>query len=154
MPSLLLAQSVSGVILLPPSEDNEMRHMKQVQSSVQSTYQQSKQGCPKKFDRTKEIEAAAEDAMATPIQTDGNDNTHLVYMSIIDSKGLVCSNQTGMFPRISNRGMKYLCIFYTCDANFIKSVPIKSREKRNYSAHTKKSTTSANNEVSNQNYTS
>ena len=68
--------------------------------------------------------------MATPIQASNNDNTHLVYMSTIDSKGLICSNQTGMFPRTSNRGMKYVCMFYIYNANYIKSVPIKSREKK------------------------
>ena len=110
-----------------------MGHMKQVQSGVQSTHQQSKQGRPKKSNRQKEIEAAAEDAMATPIQTDGNDDTHLVYMSTIDSKGLICSDQTGMLPRISNRGMKYLCIFYIYDANISnqsKGVPRNSTEQK------------------------
>ncbi len=35
-----------------------------------------------------------------------------------------------MFPQISNKGMKYVCIFYIYDANYIKSIPIKSREKK------------------------
>ena len=108
----------------------EMGHMKQIQSGVRSTNKKSNRGRPKKGEREQEIEAAAEDAMATPSQVHGNIDTHLVFMSTADSKGLVCSDQTGMFPRISNKGMKYLCIFYIYDANYIKSVPIKSREKK------------------------
>ena len=50
-------------------------------------------------------------------------------MSTVDSEGFICSDQTGMFPRISNRGMKYVCIFYIYDSNYIKSVPLKSRKK-------------------------
>ena len=68
--------------------------------------------------------------MATPIQAAGNEITHLVCMTTVDVKGLLASDQTGMFPLISSRGMKYVCIFYIYDANFIKSVPIKSREKK------------------------
>ena len=108
----------------------EMGHMKQIQSGVRSTRFKSKRGRPKHTDRDEEIEAAAEDAMATPTQATNNDDTHVVFMTTADSKGLVCSDQTGMFPRISKRGMKYVCIFYIYDANFIKSVPIKSREKK------------------------
>ena len=108
----------------------EMGHMKQGQSGVRSTRTNSKRGRPKFDDRDKEINAAAEDAMAIPVQEANNVDTHHVFMSTADSKGLVCSDQTGMFPRISKRGMKYVCIFYIYDANFIKSVPIKSREKK------------------------
>lgn len=104
--------------------------MKQIQSGVRSTHKKSNRGRPKRDERQKEIQAAAEDAIATPIQAEKNGDTHFVYMSNVDSKGLVCSDQTGMFPRIINRGMKYVCIFYIYDANFIKSVPIKSREKK------------------------
>lgn len=107
-----------------------MGHMKQVQSGVCSKRTKSKRGYPKLSDGAKEINAAAEDAMATSIQEANNEDTHYVFMTTADSKGLVCNDQTGMFPRISNRGMKYVCIFYIYDANFIKSLPIKSREKK------------------------
>ena len=108
----------------------EMGHMKQLQSGVRSTHKKSNRGRPKKDDRHQEVQSAAEDAMATPLQTARNAATDQVFMSTTDSKGLVCSDQTGMFPRISNRGMKYVCIFYIYDANYIKSIPIKSREKK------------------------
>ena len=44
-------------------------------------------------------------------------------------EGYIASNQTGKFPVTSTRGMNYLCIFYIHDSNFIKSIPIKSRQK-------------------------
>jgi hypothetical protein len=50
-------------------------------------------------------------------------------MTIIKISGMVFSNQSGRFPITFNRGNKYIIIFYIYDANFIKSVPIKSRSK-------------------------
>jgi len=70
----------------------EMGHMKQVQSGKLSTHKKSNRGRPKKNEREAEVEAAAEDAMATPIQTADNADTHFVYMSTVDSKGLICSD--------------------------------------------------------------
>ncbi len=55
--------------------------------------------------------------------------THFVFMTIIEISGMLFSNQPGRFPITSNRGNKYIVIFYIDDANFIKSVPIKSRSK-------------------------
>ena len=43
--------------------------------------------------------------------------------------GWIASDQTGAFPRVSNRGNKYICVFYIFDANFIKGIPIKSRHR-------------------------
>ncbi len=50
-------------------------------------------------------------------------------MTIIKISGTVFSNQSGRFPITSNRGNKYIVIFYIYNANFVKSVPIKSRSK-------------------------
>ena len=44
----------------------EMGHMKQIQSGVRSTRKNSNQGRPKKSERQREIDAAADDGMATP----------------------------------------------------------------------------------------
>ena len=41
----------------------------------------------------------------------------------------IASNQTGAFPRVSNRGNKYICVFYVYESNFIKGIAIKSRHK-------------------------
>ena len=50
-------------------------------------------------------------------------------MTTTRPEGYVASDQTGRFPQTSTRGMKYVCIFYIHDGNFIMGVPIKSRQK-------------------------
>ena len=50
-------------------------------------------------------------------------------MSIQRPEGFIASDQTGNFPRMSNRGMKYICVFYMQNPNCIKGIPIKSRKK-------------------------
>ena len=107
----------------------EMGHMKQTQKGVRSTHNTSNRGRPKKTQLENERTVAAEEAMQVPTQVEHNATTNAVYMSTMDSDGFICSDQTGMFPRISTRGMKYICIFYIYDSNFIKSVALKSRKK-------------------------
>ena len=63
-------------------------------------------------------------------QESNNDKTHLVYMSVEQVEGYVASHQTGKFPRTSYRYMKYICIFYIHDHNFIKGISLKSRKKQ------------------------
>jgi hypothetical protein len=105
----------------------EMGHMKQIQKGVRSTTTKSKRGRPAKNVTARE--AANQDAIAEPMQAPGNENTNLVFMTTQKAEGFIASDQTGMLPRTSNRGMKYICIFYLFDPNFIKGVPIKSRKK-------------------------
>jgi hypothetical protein len=50
-------------------------------------------------------------------------------MTIIKISSMLFSNQLVWFPITSNRGNKYIVIFYIYIANFVKSVPIKSRSK-------------------------
>ena len=50
-------------------------------------------------------------------------------MSVERVEGYVASDKTGKFPRTSNRGMKYICVFYIHDTNFIKGIPLKSSRK-------------------------
>ncbi len=50
-------------------------------------------------------------------------------MTIVEIIGMLFSNQLGRFPITYNRGNKYVAIFYVYDANFVKSVPIKSQSK-------------------------
>ncbi len=47
-------------------------------------------------------------------------------MTMIKISCMLFSNQLGRFPITSNRGNKYVVIFYIYDANFVKSIPIKS----------------------------
>ena len=53
----------------------------------------------------------------------------MVYMTTVKAEGIIASDQTGMFARTSNRGNKYICIFYGYDTNFVKGTPIKSRKR-------------------------
>jgi hypothetical protein len=55
--------------------------------------------------------------------------TPFVFVTIIKISGMLFGNQLGWFPITSNRGNKYVVIFYIYDANFVKSVPIKSQSK-------------------------
>ena len=107
----------------------ECGHMRQIQQGTRSTTTKSNRGRPSKTAREEEIQAAAEDAMSTPAQEPRNEKTHIVFMTTVEKEGLVASDQTGAFPQISNRGNRYMCIFYIYDCNHIKGVPIKSRKK-------------------------
>ena len=48
-------------------------------------------------------------------------------MTAKPANGFICSDHTGAYPRTSNKGNKYICVFYVYDANRILGVPIKSR---------------------------
>ena len=63
-----------------------------------------------------------EEATSVPTQYLNNKKMHLVYMSVEQVEGYVASDQTGKFPITSNRGMKYICVFYIHDSNFIKGM--------------------------------
>ncbi len=69
------------------------------------------------------------DTMKPLPQEPFNTHMHFVFMTIIKISGMLFSNQLGQFPITSNRGNKYVFIFYIYNANFVKSVPIKSRSK-------------------------
>ena len=47
----------------------------------------------------------------TPLQEPNNEKTNEVYIALEDIDGKIYSDQTGKFPRTSNRGMKYVMIF-------------------------------------------
>ena len=70
------------------------------------------------------------DAMTVPIQEPSNKKTNLVFMTVMLADGMIASNQTGAFPRVSNRGKRYISVFYVYDANFIKGRPVKSRQRQ------------------------
>ena len=50
-------------------------------------------------------------------------------MSVKRVEGYVASNQTGKFPRTSNKVMQCICVFHIYDPNYIKGVVLKSRRK-------------------------
>jgi hypothetical protein len=123
----LTAPSISKFIAI--EDATEMGHMKQVQQGVRSTSRKSNRGRTQQASEESPRSLAIDDALATPEQSPGNQKTHLVYMTVAKAEGFISSDQTGMFPKTSNRGMKYICIFYIYDPNFIKGIPLKSRKK-------------------------
>eukprot|EP00957_Ditylum_brightwellii_P153782 11705193-Ditylum_brightwellii.AAC.1 len=70
--------------------------------------------------------------MALPEQEQGNFKTNYVFTMVEEIDGKVYSNQTGAFPRVSNRGNRYVMIFCVYDANYIKGIPIKSKKSEEY----------------------
>jgi hypothetical protein len=96
----------------------EMGHMKQSQQGVRSTTTKSNRGRPAKL--IQEREEAHQDAISVPKQSPNNEKTNLVFMTTQKAEGFVASDQTGMLPRTSNRGMKYLCIFLFVRSKFHK----------------------------------
>jgi hypothetical protein len=70
-----------------------------------------------------------DDHMAEAPQVPLNARTNHVFMQVHAIKGVISSNQTGRFPITSNRGNTYIVVFYVYDANYIRSIPIKSRPK-------------------------
>ena len=102
--------------------------MKQEQQGTQSTTNKSRRGRSSKHTQQPDTEAAIADAISLPTQDQDNNKTHLVFMSVKRVEGYVASDQTGKFPRTSNKGIQYVCVFYIYDPNFIKGVTLKIRK--------------------------
>ena len=107
----------------------EMEHMKQKNQGIQSTTNRSRQGRPSQHTQQSDTAAAIADAISLPTQEQDNNRTHLVFMSVKRVEGYVASNQTGKFPRISSKGMQYICVFYIYDPNYINGIALKIRGK-------------------------
>ncbi|KAL7475798.1 hypothetical protein ACHAW6_001698, partial [Cyclotella cf. meneghiniana] len=69
------------------------------------------------------------DPMDAPPQLPLNDKANMVFMTMVDIQGQLFTDQTGRFLVTSNRGKNCIVIFYTVDANHIKSYPIKTRHR-------------------------
>jgi hypothetical protein len=96
----------------------EKGHMDQSCQGKQSTNTGSPEGIPPPFPP----DSKPIDTMEPLPQEPFNAPTHFVFMTIIEISGMLFSSQSGRFPITSNRGNKYVVIFYIYDANFIKSV--------------------------------
>jgi hypothetical protein len=70
-----------------------------------------------------------DDHIADTPQAPLNARTNHVFTQIHAINGVISSDQTGRFPITSNRGNAYVVVFYIYDANYICSIPIKSRSK-------------------------
>ena len=103
--------------------------MKQKQQGTQSTTNRSRRGRTSQHTQQSDTVAAIADAISLPTQEQDNNITHLVFMSVKIVEGYIASDQTGKFPRMSNRGMQYICSFYIYYPNYIKGFALKSRKK-------------------------
>ncbi len=100
----------------------EKGHMDQSRQGKGSTKTASPAGIPPPFPPDSKLIDTMEPLPQEPF----NAHTHFVFMTIIKISRMLFSNQLGQFPITSNRGNKYVVIFYIYDAIFVKSVPIKS----------------------------
>jgi hypothetical protein len=104
----------------------EKSHIDQSCQGKRSTKTSSPAGVPPPFPPNgKPI-----DTMEPLPQEPFNAHMHFVFMTIIEISGMLISNLSDRFPITSNRGNKYVVIFYIYDANFVKSFPIKSQLKK------------------------
>ena len=122
------AQAISKFIGV--EELTEMGHMKQTQQDTKSTTMKSRRGIPAKITQQLDRTDAIHDAIFVPTQEPKNKKK--VFMLVQIPEGFLSSDQTRKFPRISNRGMQYICVFYIHNLNYIKGIPIKSRKKKNF----------------------
>ena len=68
--------------------------------------------------------------------------THEVYIALEEIKVKIYSNQTGTFPSTSNRGMKYVMIFFIFTMlTTLKEFQTKTSRKQNSYGRTRKCTT-------------
>ena len=106
-----------------------MGHMKQNTSEVRSTTTKKKQGGTNKTLHILERDAASLNAMEVLPQEPQNRTSLHVFMTVKPADSFIASNQTGAFPRVSNRGNKYICVLYVYGPTFIKDTAIKSRHR-------------------------
>ncbi len=107
------------------NDETEKGHMDQSHQGKQSTKTSSPAGIPPPFP----LDGKPTDTMKPLPQEPFNACTHFVFMTIIKFSRMLFSDQLGRFPITSNRGNKYVIIFYIYNANFVKSIPIKSQSK-------------------------
>ncbi|KAL7480786.1 hypothetical protein ACHAW6_006449 [Cyclotella cf. meneghiniana] len=94
---------------IKPSKYNLMGHLDQKRQGIRSTKSST--------------DDTTLDPMAEPPQVPCNDKTNMVFMTMVDIKAKLFTDQTGQFPVTFSRGNNYIIIFYTVDANHIKSYP-------------------------------
>ena len=117
------AKAITKFIVV--EDATEMGHMRQVQKGVKSTTTKSNRGRPKSQPDALERTAAIDNTIYIPTQEPGNAKTNLVYMTVGKAEVFIARDQTGKFPRMSNKGNQYICVFYIYDPNFIKGIPIR-----------------------------
>ena len=101
--------------------------MQAAPAGVQSATSISKRRRSRKEIRSQEREEASIEAMMTPVQEPGNMTTRFVFMTVKLANELIASDQTGAYPRTSNRENKYICVLYVYDTHNTKGIAVKPR---------------------------
>ncbi len=107
------------------SPESAMGHLEQVLQGTRST--QPRTPTSATIPTTPNLHI--DDHMAKAPQVPLNARTNHIFMQVHAIEGVISSDQTGRFPITSNRGNAYIVVFYVYDANYIRSIPIKSRSK-------------------------
>ena len=97
--------------------------MKKKHQGTQSTTNRSRQGRPSQNTQQSDTTAAIADVISLPMQEQDNDRTHLVFMSVKRVEGYVASDQTGKFPKVSNKGMQYICVLISTTQTISRESP-------------------------------
>jgi hypothetical protein len=105
----LTEQAINKHLKMTPA--TAMGHMNQCRQNIRSTSKVS-------------ITSDIEDEAVTPAGL--GSKTHLVYALVID-QGRLYTDLTGRFPVRSSKGNWYVMICYSCECNYVKAVPMKSR---------------------------
>ena len=103
--------------------------MRQSPSIVRSTTTKTKRGRTDKTLHILERDTASLNAMEVVPQEPQNKKILHVFMTVKLADSVIASKQTGAFPRVSNRGNTYICVFYIYDPNFTKEIAIKLRHR-------------------------
>ena len=104
----LTANSINKFITV--EDATEMGHMRAALAGRRSTTK-NKNKIQAQIDLESERLEATKDAMTIPEQEPGNQKTKMVFMTVKLADSFIAFDQTGAYPRTSNRGNKYLCIF-------------------------------------------
>jgi hypothetical protein len=99
-----------------------MGHLDQVRQGTRSTQPRTPTGATIPTMPNLHIDDHMAEAPQVPLNTRTNQQVRAI-------DGVICSDQTGRSPITSNQGNAYVVVFYVYDANYIRSIPIKSRSK-------------------------
>ena len=118
---------------LPKSVHTDLGHLDQLRQGTRSTQPKppkQQQGSNQSSTQPTESLIVADDEHdfeATP-RLPGGKRTHQCYFNVVPIEtGKTFSDQTGAYPVISTRGMRYIMMFHDYDSNAILGRPIRNR---------------------------
>ena len=104
----------------------KMGHRHKTPADVQSNTSAFNRGrTPKEQHACKQEEASTE-AVEIPAEKPNNKKTKLVFVTVKLANGFIASDQTGAYPKTSNKGNNCISVFSVYNANHIKGIVLKS----------------------------